>query len=103
MSDVDDKKIYVNGYIDVPFDKRAEVLKELPTHVALTQNEEGCLWFQIIECKDVQNRLLVSEIFKDKAAFRVHQERAVDTKWARVTKCVERNLIIKEGSEIYSD
>lgn len=89
-------KIYLDGYLDVPEERRESVLAALPKHIDLTLAETGCLKFEVAESTEISGRLMVSEIFVDRAAFEAHQARNRASDWFRVTSGIERHFEIRE-------
>jgi quinol monooxygenase YgiN len=90
-------KIYLDGHIDVPAERMADVSAALPAHVALTRAETGCLSFNVTPCTTVPGRFLVSEVFADRAAFDAHQERTRNSDWFAVTEGIPRDYTIRSG------
>jgi quinol monooxygenase YgiN len=90
-------KIYLDGHIDVPAERMADVSAALPAHVALTRAETGCLSFNVTPCTTVPGRFLVSEVFSDRAAFDAHQERTRNSDWFAVTEGIPRDYTIRSG------
>lgn len=95
-----DRKVYLDGHIDVPADRRAAVDAALPVHIALTRAEPGCLKFEVTTCGTVEGRLLVSEIFTDQAAFDAHQARTKSSDWLQVTAGIPRDYTIRVEGDI---
>lgn len=98
MADTNNGKVYLNGYIDVPEDRLKAVKAALPTHIALTRAEEGCISFEVQPSDIVPGRFIVAEIFVDQAAFDAHQERAQNSDWFIVTKGIPREYSITVGN-----
>ena len=69
----------------------AAVKAELSTHTELTQSEEGCLKFEVIQDKDNANRFNVYEEFADRKSFLLHQDRIRKSKWGVVSAKVTRH------------
>lgn len=90
MSDLPKGSFRLEGHIDVPAERIAQVSEGLKDHIKLTREEEGCIFFNVDACSKVEGRYLVSEAFVDEAAFQFHQERAGASPWAEVTKGVPR-------------
>lgn len=86
-------KVRVVGKMDLPANRRAAALAELPNHIQLTQAEPGCLLFNV-SVGDEQLR--VDEVFADQAAFEAHQSRIIGTKWAAVTIGLRREYKVSE-------
>jgi len=82
---------YLEGHIDVPTERIAQVREALAEHIKLTRAEAGCIYFSVDPCPDVEGRFLVSETFIDEAAFKFHQERAGSSPWAEASKDVPRD------------
>ncbi len=93
-----DRKVYLDGYLDIPAERLAQVMAALPLHIELTRAETGCLKFEVTESVEVRGRLDVSEIFIDQAAFEAHQARNRASAWFRVTEGIERHFNIRTGS-----
>lgn len=89
------QKVYLSGHIDVPEDQWDAVAAALPTHVALTHEEPGCISFEVTKCPDVERRFLVAEIFKNQTAFEAHQVRTKASDWAEISKDCPRNFSIE--------
>ncbi len=90
-------KVTLRGYIEVPADDLDDVLLELPNHIALTHQEEGCLVFTVEKDLVKPHRFDVHEVFTDKASFERHQVRVKVSHWGSVTKNVARFYTITEG------
>lgn len=88
-------RVFLDGYLEMPADRRAAVLAALPDHVALTRAEPGCLSFEVNPDPDNALRLLVAETFIDQAAFDAHQARARVSAWADVTAGLPRHYKIR--------
>ncbi len=80
----------LEGYIDVPADRVGQVSEALKDHIKLTREEEGCIFFNVNPCSEVEGRFLVSEAFVDEAAFQFHQTRAGASPWAEASAGVPR-------------
>ena len=91
-------RVFLEGYMDVPPDRLAAVTGALPTHIALTRAEPGCLAFDVTPSPDDPGRFLVSEIFQDQVAFDAHQARAKASAWADVTAGLPRHYTISRES-----
>jgi quinol monooxygenase YgiN len=74
-------------------DEAATVARHLPTHIALTRAEPGCESFEVSR-SDEPRVWLVSERFRDAAAFRAHQARVGESEWGRATAGIERRYDI---------
>jgi len=80
----------LEGHIDVPAERIAEVKAALGAHIELTRAEPGCIFFNVDPCPDVSGRFLVSEAFTDEIAFKAHQTRASASPWAEVSAGIPR-------------
>lgn len=89
--------VYLNGHLDVPRDRLADVMAGLEEHLRLTRAEPGCVSFSVEPCPDVAGRLIVAEIFRDQAAFEHHQARTRASPWFELTAGMPRDYTI--GSE----
>jgi len=81
----------LEGHIDVPADRVAQVSEALKEHIRLTREEEGCIFFNVDAYSEIEGRFLVSEAFVDEAAFQFHQERAGASAWAEASSGVPRD------------
>ena len=90
------RKIYLDGYLEVPSERVAAVTKALPDHIALTRAEPGCLAFAVKPSPDHSGRFLVSEVFTNQAAFDAHQARAKTSAWAEVTAGLDRHYAVRD-------
>ncbi len=91
MSELPQGSFRLEGHIDVPADRIAQVSYALKEHIKLTREEAGCLFFNVDACEKVEGRFLVSEAFVDEAAFKFHQTRAGASSWAEASKDVPRD------------
>ena len=91
MSELAKGSFRLEGHIDVPASRIVEVREALKEHIRLTREEQGCIFFNVDPCPDVEGRFLVSEAFVDEAAFNSHQERAGNSTWAEASKGVPRD------------
>ena len=89
------RRVFLEGYMEVPPERVADVTQALPDHVALTRAEPGCLAFEVSPSPSDPCRFLVSEIFTDRAAFEAHQARAKASTWAEVTAGLPRHYTIR--------
>ncbi|MBX2837688.1 MAG: antibiotic biosynthesis monooxygenase [Gammaproteobacteria bacterium] len=94
-----DNRVYLNGYIDVPIDRLADVSAALPKHIELTRAEPGCVSFEITASDTVEGRLNVAEVFIDQAAFDVHQARTKASDWFKTTEGIPREYSITVGNK----
>ncbi|TIC81989.1 antibiotic biosynthesis monooxygenase [Nocardioides sp. GY 10127] len=78
-------------------DEARTVEEHLPTHVALTRAEAGCLSFQVVPSAEPWV-WEVSERFVDADAFRAHQARVAASEWGAATAGIERRYEV-EGLE----
>ncbi|MCJ8324798.1 MAG: antibiotic biosynthesis monooxygenase [Rhizobiales bacterium] len=95
----EDQRIHLDGYIDVPADRMATVEAALVIHIDLTREEVGCVSFEVIPCKTVEGRFLVSEIFTNQATFDDHQTRAKASAWFAASDGLAREYTIRVGGE----
>lgn len=87
-------KVILQGYILVPDNDLDGVEAALPEHIQLTQQEAGCLVFEVTTDKANPNRFNVYEEFVDRDAFKRHQQRVSDSPWGKVTVNVSRHYEI---------
>jgi len=90
-------KVILSGYIEVPREDADAINLELPNHIALTQQETGCITFAVTKNLERPYQFDVYEEFIDQAAFEKHQARAKASHWGSVTKSVERFYTITKG------
>lgn len=90
-------KIILEGHIVVSDTDLAAVVAELPIHIQLTLQEEGCLRFDVTQSQGADNVFWVSEEFIDQAAFEAHQRRVKSSNWGRVASNVERHYRVTEA------
>lgn len=90
-------KVKLSGYLDMDEARRDEVLAALPEHIRLSRAEPGCLAFDVRPDPERPNRLLVEELFADRAAFEAHQARSRESAWGRLTHGLARSYRITEG------
>lgn len=81
----------ISGYVDVPLADRADFALALPEHTRLTNMEAGCQYFRVTPDPVIDGRYLVEEAFDDQAAYDVHMERTLKTKWAHITRNITRS------------
>lgn len=84
-------EVTLHGHILVPAADLSAVLAELPNHIALTRGEAGCLSFSVEQDPAHALRFIVSEVFRDAAAFAAHQARVKGSHWGAVTRNVARH------------
>jgi len=90
-------KIILSGYVLVPDADLAAVTEELPNHIHLTRQEEGCLIFEVSQDAENPNRLNVYEEFSDRVSFEYHQKRVKSSKWGEVSENLIRHYQIRES------
>ena len=90
-------RVNLSGFIVVPDSDLEIVLAELPNHIELTRQEEGCVSFQVTQSSDDERRIDVVEEFTDRDAFDKHQARVQSSYWGKITQNVERNYKIIES------
>ena len=83
-------KVIMEGYVLVADSDLSAVKKELPNHIHLTRQEEGCLVFKVSQDIESKNRFNVYEEFISKDAFKLHQQRASDSEWGKLSKRLEK-------------
>lgn len=89
--------ITLEGYIIVPATCLNSIKEELPNHIRLTREEEGCHVFQVSQDSDNVNRFNVYEEFSSKSAFELHQRRVKDSRWGQISRDVERHYKVTES------
>ncbi|MEI8633299.1 antibiotic biosynthesis monooxygenase [Vibrio sp. PP-XX7] len=74
----------------MPADVLQMVIEELENHRILTQQEKGCLVFEVTQSKTDPTRFEVYEEFTDRVAFEMHQQRVRNSNWGEITQHVAR-------------
>ena len=87
-------KVILQGYILVPDSDLEDVEAALPEHIRLTQQEAGCLVFEVARDETKPNRFNVFEEFVDRDAFDRHQQRVQESRWGKITVNVSRHYEI---------
>ncbi len=88
-------KAILQGYIVVPDEDLDEILNELPIHIKLTREENGCTNFQVDQSPSAVRRFDVYEEFIDQDSFETHQERVSGSRWGMITKNVSRHYKVE--------
>lgn len=99
MANTLDQRVFLTGFIDVPADRLEDVRAALPTHIALTKAEEGCLSFDVVEDQITPGRFTVSEVFVNQQAFDAHQQRTKASEWFLITQGIPRSYTIETASD----
>jgi quinol monooxygenase YgiN len=74
----------------------AIVAAHVPTHIALSRAEPGCLSFEVTQTDDPLI-WTVTETFADQAAFDAHQTRTRASDWYRLTAHIPRDFHVTTG------
>ena len=88
--------VQLKGYIEFEEHELADVLKELPNHIALTRQETGCLKFEVEQDKINKRKFRVLEEFTSPSAFDHHQSRVQNSKWGLISQKALRKYQISE-------
>ncbi len=99
MSKVENARVFLNGFLNVPADRLDAVRVALPQHIALTRAEKGCISFEVTEDVNQPGRFNVSEIFEDRAAFDAHQSRIKASDWFAVPEGIPREYSVTFDDE----
>jgi len=86
--------VILSGYVDVPNGDLATVEAQLPTHIALSRAEDGCVSFNVRIDPQNPNRYLVDEEFTTQSAFDAHQARVKASEWGQATAHLHRKYTI---------
>lgn len=89
-------RIILEGQIVIYDHDLPTVMAELPIHIQLTRQEEGCLRFEVTQSLSAKNVLFVCEEFIDRGAFDVHQRRVSSSVWGRATQNAQRHYQVTE-------
>jgi len=90
-------KVILQGYILVPDADLDIVKRELIIHSNLTNEESGCLTFEVTQDESNTNKFDVYEEFIDQISFEKHQARVKSSNWGKVTQNVSRHYQISNG------
>ncbi len=90
-------KVILSGYIDVPAADLNDVTGELPNHIRLTREEDGCIVFEVTQDAAITGRFNVYEEFSSEETFSLHQQRVDRSHWGKITARVVRNYAITKG------
>lgn len=90
-------QVILKGHIIVPESDLEPVQQALAEHIKLTQEESGCVFFQVTASDISPYRFEVHEIFESQSAFEHHQERVKNSYWRQVTQNVARHYVITES------
>lgn len=93
--EVQNSRVILEGHIVVADSDLPQVLQELPNHIKLTREEEGCLVFSVLQRPGEPNVFDVLEEFTDGRAFDEHQKRTRLSVWGKITANVERHYRVK--------
>lgn len=88
-------KVILSGYIQVPHHDRQSVKEALPTHIANTRAEKGCLRFEVTESAEEEGKFIVYEEFESDEAFQFHQKRTKASEWGERTKNISRHYRVQ--------
>jgi quinol monooxygenase YgiN len=89
--------LILKGHIVVSDTDLAKVVAELPTHIELTRDEDGCLCFEVTQSSDTPNIFYVYEEFTDRVAFDSHQQRVKSSAWGKAAANVQRHYQVTEA------
>jgi quinol monooxygenase YgiN len=88
--------VRLTGFLHCASAKEVEVVRRhLPDHIRLTRAEPGCLSFEVAPTDDPLV-WRVEELFANRAAFDLHQERTRASEWFNATSGMPRNYDISE-------
>ncbi|MDG1945175.1 MAG: antibiotic biosynthesis monooxygenase [Halioglobus sp.] len=91
------KKVTLKGYVIASDEDLPGITAELPSHIELTRQEDGCLVFEVVQDPNDKHRFYVYEEFIHKEAFEAHQNRAKASSWWAVSRNLEKHYRIKDG------
>ena len=89
--------VTLQGYILVPDSDLSSIEEELPNHIRLTQEEEGCRVFEVSQDTDNANRFNVYEEFSSRSSFESHQRRVPSSRWGQISKHLQRHYQVTES------
>jgi quinol monooxygenase YgiN len=88
--------IHVTGTLTCATASDADIVRRhLPTHIALSRAEPGCLTFHVTQTTDPLVWHL-DETFTDRAAFEAHQARTRASDWFRATAHIARDFRVTD-------
>jgi quinol monooxygenase YgiN len=97
MTDQKTYMIHVTGTLTCATEAEAEIVRRhLPTHIALSRAEPGCLTFNVDPTEDPLVWRL-DESFRDRAAFEAHQARTRASEWFAATAGLARDFKVTGG------
>ncbi|WP_334122488.1 putative quinol monooxygenase [Glutamicibacter sp.] len=87
--------VSLSGHLICANQSEADAVVELlPEHIQLTQQEPGCLSFQVTPAQDPWT-WIVAEQFTDAQAFEAHQQRVSSSHWGQGTAGIKREYRIE--------
>ena len=89
-------KVILTGYVLIPKGEYNILKPAIAEHIKLTLAEPGCLEFSLTQNKDDPLKYSLYEEFVDKTAFDLHQARTKASRWAKLSKNVERHFSVLE-------
>jgi quinol monooxygenase YgiN len=88
--------IHVTGTLTCATEAEADIVhRHLPTHIALSRAEPGCMTFNVDPTSDPLVWHL-DETFTNRAAFEAHQARTRASDWFRATAHIARDFQVSE-------
>ena len=93
----EEARVSLKGLIHVPVPVPDEIRTALETHIDQTRKEKGCLQFNVVQSKDDKSVFEVSEVFVNKAAFDMHQQRVKTSDWGLVSKDLVREYVLSDS------
>lgn len=90
-----EQRVHLSGVLVCSTESEAAVVRHyLPSHLALTRAESGCVSFEVQPTDDPMV-WQVDEVFSGSDAFRAHQNRVAASDWGRVTAGIERRYTVE--------
>lgn len=75
------------------------VLKLLPRHLALTEQESGCVKISVVQADNEPTRFDIYAMFIDQMSYDYHQVRTSASEWGVITKEAARYYQVSRGAD----
>lgn len=90
-------KVVLKGFVLAVDEDLPGIEAELPKHIELTRQEQGCVIFEVTQDPQNRNRFKVYEEFLDQESFDAHQARVKNSDWGTVSANLEKHYHVQEG------
>jgi quinol monooxygenase YgiN len=82
--------ILLEGHVDIPAERLAEAIGNIPLYVAHARGEPGCLYFDMQASADVENRFIVTAKFENQISVDNHFKSVANSQWSKCTAGIPR-------------